>query len=71
MSSKAGLVSLEGQKVKRVYSGFEVSLVTGSTRKQALSNRLSIRVPGERSDVELHLTLRQARALNKLLNEKL
>jgi hypothetical protein len=54
---------------KGTYAGFEVALATGSKRKQLLSNRLSLRVPGERSEVEIHLTLRQAHALKKFLND--
>jgi len=53
----------------KIYSGFEVSLVTGSKRKQLLSNRLEIRVPGERSDIEIRLSTRQARALKNFLND--
>jgi hypothetical protein len=53
------------------YSGLEVALTTGSKRKQVLSNCLTVRVPGERSDVEVRLTLRQARALQKFLNSNL
>lgn len=56
---------------RRRYSGLEVSLATGSKRRQVLSERLSIRVPGERSDVEVRLTIRQANALKKFLNETL
>lgn len=55
----------------REYSGFQVSLATDSKRKQTLSRRLAIRVPGDRSDVEVRLTLRQARALQKFLNDSL
>lgn len=55
----------------RNYSGLEVSLTTGSKRKQLLSNRLTVRVPGDRSDVEVRLTLRQAIALRNFLNENL
>lgn len=50
------------------YSGFEVSLITGSKRRQLLSNRLTVRVEGDRSDVEVRLTLRQAKALKRFLN---
>lgn len=57
-------------KVRR-FSGFSASLATGSKRKQTLSERLSIRVPGDRSDVEVRLTIRQARALQKFLNDSL
>lgn len=53
------------------YSGLEVAITTGSKRKQALSNCLTVRVPGERSDVAVRLTLRQARALQKFLNQNL
>lgn len=55
----------------RNFSGFDVSLATGSKRRQVLSERLSIRLPGDRSDVEVRLTIRQARALKKFLNENL
>jgi len=58
-------------EMTKQYSGFEVSLAKDSKRKQTLSNKLAIRVPGERSDVELRLTLRQARALKKFLNENI
>ena len=58
-------------KKDRSYSGFDVSLTTGSKRKQMLSNGLSVRLPGERSDVELRLTLRQAKALRKFLEQNL
>jgi hypothetical protein len=53
------------------YSGLEVAITTGSKRKQVLSNCLTVRVPGERSDVEVRLTIRQARALQKFLNQNL
>jgi hypothetical protein len=53
------------------YSGLEVALTTGSKRKQTLSNCLTVRVPGERSDVAVRLTIRQARALQKFLNQNL
>ena len=55
----------------RILSGLELSLATGSKRKQLLSNRLTISVPGERSDVEVRLTIRQARALRRFLNDNL
>ena len=55
----------------QVYSGLEVAITTGSKRKQTLSNCLTVRVPGERSDVEVRLTIRQARALQKFLNSNL
>lgn len=55
----------------REYSGLKVRLSTGSKRRQVLSENLSIGVPGDRSDVEIRLTLRQARALRKFLNETL
>lgn len=53
------------------YSGLDVSLKTGSKRKQLLSQQVSIRVPSDRSDVEVRLTLRQAKALKKFLNDNL
>jgi len=55
----------------RSLSGLEISLTTGSKRKQLLSNRLTVRVPGDRSDVEVRLTIRQARALQSFLNQNL
>jgi hypothetical protein len=55
----------------RSYSGFDVALRRGSRRKQTLSERLSIKIPGDRSDVEVRLTLRQAKALRNFLNENL
>lgn len=53
------------------YSGLSTTLTTGSKRKQTLSERLSIRIPGDRSDVEVRLTIRQAKALQKFLNKNL
>lgn len=55
----------------RRFSGLEVSLSRGSKRRQTLSENLAIRIPGDRSDVEVRLTLRQAKALQKFLNETL
>jgi len=55
----------------RNLAGLELSVTTGSKRKQMLSNRVEIRVPGDRSDVQVRLTIRQARALQRLLNETL
>ncbi len=56
---------------RRTLSGLALTLERGSRRKQTLSEHLSLRVPGERSDVEVRLTLRQARALQKFLNDSL
>jgi len=58
------------EKTRR-FAGLEVSLTTGSKRKQTLSNRLSVRIPGDRTDVAINLTLRQAQALQRFLNENL
>tara|TARA_R110002110_G_scaffold66276_3_gene181743 strand:- start:80 stop:280 length:201 start_codon:yes stop_codon:yes gene_type:complete len=57
--------------VSRDYSGFGVELTTGSRRKQRLSNRLDISMPGPRADVSMRLTIRQARALRDFLSENL
>lgn len=59
------------QEASKTYSGFEVYLTKESKAKKLLANKLAISVPGERSDVEVRLTLRQARALKKFLNENL
>ena len=55
--------------IDRDYSGFSVTMTNGSLSKQKLSNNVTIRVPSDVSDVEIKLTLRQARALrNALMN---
>lgn len=56
---------------RRKYAGFGVELKTGSKRKQRLSNNLKIHLEDGRSEVALKLTLRQALALRKFLNETL
>jgi len=53
------------------YSGLTVSLTTGSRRKQRLSNRLDITMAGDRTDVSMRLTIRQARALRDFLEKNL
>ena len=42
-------------------------MINGSLSKQKLSNNVTIRVPSDVSDVEIKLTLRQARALRNAL----
>jgi hypothetical protein len=57
------------QKVTREFSGFQVSLRDGSRAKKRLSNKLTISVPSERTDVSVAMTIREARALRNFLNE--
>jgi hypothetical protein len=59
------------QTVTNDYTGISVSLTTGSRRKQRLSNRLDITMSGDRSDVSMRLTIRQARALRDFLENNL
>lgn len=58
------------QKSKN-FSSFDVSIKTGSKRKKRLSNHLEIRVNGDRASVSQKLTIREARALQKFLNDNL
>lgn len=61
----------KNEKIARDFSGFSVSLKSGSRRKQMLSNHLELRMDDERSGVNVKLTLRQAKALQKFLNDNL
>jgi hypothetical protein len=63
--------SSETQTVRNEYTGIAVSLTTGSRRKQRLSNRLDITMSGDRSDMSMRLTIRQARALRDFLEKNL
>lgn len=56
---------------KKSFSGFSVGLRTGSRRKQRLSNHLRIDVDGDRTTTSHKLTLREARALQRWLNNHL
>lgn len=56
-------------EVEREYADFSVRLRTGSRRKQELSNNLTIEVPGRPVTTNVTMTLRQARALKKFLND--
>jgi hypothetical protein len=58
-------------EVSRSFSGLDVSVRTGSRRKQALSNRVEISTDDGRTSATLRLTIRQARALQRILNESL
>ena len=57
--------------VEKEFSNFEVSLSTGSLRKQRLSNKLAIKVTRPSSVTEIRLTLRDARVLKAFLDENL
>lgn len=59
------------QTVASDYAGLSVSLTTGSRRKQRLSNRLDITMSGDRTDIAMRLTIRQARALRDFLEKNL
>lgn len=56
---------------EKEFSGFSVGLKVGSKRKQRLSNHLRISIEDERVSTSQKLTLRQARALQKWLNDNL
>jgi hypothetical protein len=56
-------------EVSRSFNGFDVSVTTGSRRKQALSNRVVISTDDGRTSTSLRLTIRQARALQRILND--
>jgi hypothetical protein len=61
----------EIQNVKQDYTGLTVELTRGSRRKQRLSNHLDISMEGDRTDVSMRLTIRQARALRDFLEKNL
>ena len=56
---------------KRTFSGFSVALKTDSKRKQRLSNHLKIEIDTDRTSVSSKLNLREARALQKWLNDNI
>lgn len=58
-------------EVSRSFSGLDVTVRTGSRRKQTLSNRVEISVDDGRASATLRLTIRQARVLRKILNSEL
>lgn len=53
------------------FTGFSVGLKTGSKHKKRLSNHLRIEVDTTRTTISQKLTLREARALQKWLNDNL
>jgi hypothetical protein len=55
----------------RKFAEFNVKLLTGSRRKQALSNRLEIKIQEGKTEFVQKLTLRQARALKNFLDQNL
>jgi hypothetical protein len=69
-----GVEKMEQQEevsVEREFSGFKVALTTGSRAKKARSNSMKIAVSGERTSVAVELTIREAEALKRFLNENL
>ncbi len=58
-------------RVSRDFSTFRVTLSRNETRKQKLSNSVSIVVPGDRSSITLNMTIREARALQNFLTQHL
>lgn len=62
---------MEKSDISRDFSGFSVTLSTGSRAKKRLSNRLKISVPTDRAEVAVSMTVREARALRNFLNEHL
>lgn len=59
------------KNVERTFSGFNVALKTGSKRKKRLSNHLKIEIDTDRTSVSQKLTIREARALQKWLNDNI
>ena len=57
--------------VNHSYSTFDVRIVRNSVSKRKFSNRLSVTIPDGRSESTFHLTIREANALRKFLNENL
>ena len=53
------------------FSGFGIALSMGSKRKQRLSNYLRIDVESDRASISQRLTIREAKALQKWLNDNL
>ena len=65
---------MENDQVKcsrQQFSSFFAELVTGSKSKKRLSNYFHIKVPGERSDVSVTFTVREAKAIAEFLNKNL
>lgn len=58
-------------KFSRDFSTFQVRLTQDKIGKKKLSNRLTIIVPDERSESVIKMTIREARALQKFLNDNL
>ena len=58
-------------RFSRDFSTFQVRLNQDKVGKKKLSNRLTIIVPDERSESVIKMTLREARALRKFLNDNL
>ena len=65
------MIRSDVNEVNRSFTGFDVSVTTGSRRKQALSNSVVISTDDGRSATTLRLTIRQARALQRILNDTL
>ena len=57
--------------VNRSYSSFGVRIVRNAVSKRKLSNRVSVTIPDRHSESTFHLTIREANALRKFLNENL
>lgn len=58
-------------RFSRDFSTFQVRLTQDKVGKKKLSNRLTIIVPDERSESVIKMTIREARALRKFLNDSL
>ena len=56
---------------QKTFRGFNVALNTESKRKKRLSNHLRIEIDTNRTTVAQKLTLREARALQRWLNDNL
>lgn len=57
--------------VSRDFSGFRLRLSRDAVGKKKLSNRLTITVPDSRSESVIKLTIREARALQRFLQNNL
>ncbi len=68
---KTNVVKTAGQGRKKSFSGFTVSLNTESKSKKRLSNHLQIAIETEPVTISQRLTIRDAQALRKWLNDEL
>lgn len=68
---KTNVVTTTGKGRTKTFSGFSVSLKTDSKLKKRLSNHLQISIETEPVSLSQRLTIREAQALRKWLNDEL